>query len=192
MALVDPKAVIIQVRGLKTGIKLDVKDAVGTNGASLTYQGRTLARFTIELRAGHQSPGYLAEEGYAILCALCEMVFKASSAIVKISSSGGVTTRTSGATPIAVKHPLLATAGVNAMVCEDIDWPEQQDDLSYTASFSCIQYAPPAKLNVSKPLQGDVLNSVGDVFSGAKGAAPASTTSPQLPQPPSATKPKPT
>ena len=77
------------------------------------------------------------------------------------------------------------------MVVEEIEWPDEQDDKSHVMTWSCIQYAPPLKVNVSKPMQGDLLNGVPDVFSGAKGAAPTSTTSPQLPQPPSAAKAKP-
>lgn len=180
----DSRICIIDVKGLKTGVNLDVKEAPGLNGASITHQGRKFARFTIEFRAGHGSPGFDHDEGYALLVHLAEIGYKAGGAVIKKSSSSGVNTSSRGAAPIAVRHPLLARAEVSAIVVEEIDWPERQEDLSYVMSWTCIQYAPPAKVNVSKPLQGDVLNGVGDNFSSAKGQAPASATSPQLPQPP--------
>lgn len=189
---IDPRRVIIRVRGLKTGVNLDIKEAAGINGASITHQGRKLARWSIEFRAGH---GGLEEgdheEGYAMLVALADIAFQASGSVGKTESKGGVTTTTKGATPIAIEHPLLARARVQAMVVEEIEWPEEQDGKAYTMAWNCIQYAPPAKSNVSKPMQGDLLDGVPDAFSGAKGAAPKSATSPQLPQPPSATKAKP-
>jgi hypothetical protein len=192
---VDPRAVIIEVRGLKTGVNLDIKEAAGQNGAFITYQGRKFARFSIEFRAGHESPGYDAAEGYKLIVGLAELAYNSGGGIVKGGTSGGVTTTSRAATPVGIRHPLLAIAGVNAMVIEDINWPEEQDDKSYVMTWDCIQYAPPQKVNVNKPLQGDVLNDVPDTFSGAKGAAPASLTSPQLPAPPppspGTTKPKP-
>lgn len=189
---IDPRRVIIRVRGLKTGVSLDVKEAAGINGASITHQGRKLARWTIEFRAGHG--GWQAgdhEEGYAMLVAFADIAFAASGSVGKTETKGGVTTTTKGATPIAIEHPLLARARVDAMVVEEIDWPELQDDKSAVMTWSCIQYAPPLKVNVSKPMQGDVLNGISDVHSGVNGAAAASSTSPQLPQPPSKAKDKP-
>lgn len=180
----DSRVVIVDLKGLKTGVNLDIKEAPGINGASITHQGRKFARFSIEFRAGHGSPGFDPAEGYALLMALATVAYKAGGAIVKGSTSGGVSTLQRAATPVAVRHPILAIAEVNAMIVEEIDWPERQDDLSYVMSWSCIQYAAPAKINVTSPMQGDVLNGVGDTFSGAKGPAPASSTSPQLPQPP--------
>lgn len=189
---VDPKRVIVRVRGLKTGVNLDVKEAAGINGASITHQGRKLARWTLEFVGGHggREPGD-HEESYAMLVAFAELAFAAGGSVGKTETKGGVTSSTRGATAVAIDHPMLARAKVTAMVIEEIEWPEAQDDKSYTMAWSCLQYAPPLKLNVSKPMQGDLLDGVPDVFSGAKGAAPTSTTSPQLPQPPSAVKAKP-
>lgn len=214
---IDMRHVIIEVRGLTTEIALDVKEAAGMNGAALTYQGRRLARFTIEFRAGHgqgdapyeaevvadrisaASRGFRAlgrdsgmaftpANGYAILCRLAEIAFRGSGGVAGAKTTARV------AVPIPVSHPLLAMAGVNAMVVEKIQWPERQDDLSYVMTWECVQYAPPPPKNqsVTYPMQGDLLNPVGDNLSGSKyGPAPASTTSPQLPQPPSATPTKP-
>jgi hypothetical protein len=193
---VDPRVVIIRLRGFKTGVNLDVKEAAGLNLASITHQGRKLARFSLEFRAGHgSSETFTAENGFEVLCGFAQIGFNAGGSVTKGENKGGVNTTTRAATPVAIRHQLLAMAKVDAMVIEDIDWPEEQDDKSYVMTWSCIQYAPGQKITVTRPMQGDVLNSVPDNFSGAKGAAPASATSPQLPQPPpappSATKPKP-
>jgi hypothetical protein len=104
------------------------------------------------------------------------------------------------AVPIPISHPMLALAGVTKMVVLEIDWPERQDDMSWVMTWTCIQHAPPPKKqNVSYPMQGDLLNEhEGTLETGinagtgkAYGPAIASTTSPQLPQPPSATPTKP-
>jgi hypothetical protein len=182
---VDPRAVIIRIRGLKTGVNLDVKEATGLNFASITHQGRKLGRWMMEFVAGHASgEEFTAENGFDVLCGFAELAYKAGGAVVKGSSSGGVNSTTRAATPIAIRHQLLAMAKIDAMVVEEIGWPEEQDDKSYVMSWSCIQYAPGQKITVTYPMQGDVLNGVSDNFSGAKGAAPASATSPQLPAPP--------
>lgn len=184
---VDPRRVIVRVRGLKTGVNLDIKEAAGVNGASLTFQGRKLARFTIEFRGAHGHENGSHEESFAMLVGFAQIAHQAMGAVNKTKTTGGTTTTTRGATPVAIEHQLLAMAGVSAMVVEDLEWPEEQDDKSWTMAWSCVQYAPPLKVNVSKPLQGDVLNPVDSTL----GAAPASATSPQLPQPPSAAKAKP-
>lgn len=192
--LVDPALVVCEVRNLKVGINVDIKEGPGINGASLTFQGRKLARWTIELRAGHEGgfDGATAEEGYAVLEELARLAHKAMGAVIKTKTVGGVTTRETACTPVAVRHPRLASRGVTAAVFLDMEGPERQDSLGYVVTIDCIQYAPPLKLNVSKPLQGDILNGVKDSFSASgAGAAPPSTTSPQLPMPPSATPAKP-
>ena len=193
--LIDPRLVVCKVRGLKVGINLDVKESPGVHGAALTFQGRKLGRWTIELRAGHEGGGeeFTAEEGYAVLESMAvEIIHKSMGGVVKTKTVGGVTTREVGCTPVAVKHPRLAARGITTAVFLDMEGPEQEDSLGYVVTIDCIQYAPPLKLNVSKPLQGDVLNGVPDTYSkSGAGPAPASTTSPQLPQPPSATPAKP-
>lgn len=185
---VDPKRVIIRVRGLKTGINVDVKEAAGISLASITYQGRKLATWTLEFRGAHggRDAGDV-EESFAMLVQFAKIAFAASGAQTKTTTSGNTTTTARSATPVAITHQMLAMAGVTAMVVTDLEWPEEQDDKSYAMTWTCIQYAPPLKVNVSKPLQGDVLNPVDSTL----GNAPPSTTSPQLPQPPSAVKAKP-
>jgi hypothetical protein len=168
----------------------------GINLASITHQGRKLARWSLEFKAGHGSTEeFTPENGFEVLCGFAQLGFNAGGAIVKGENKGGVNTTTRAATPVAIRHQLLAIANVDAMVIEDIDWPEEQDDKSYVMTWSVHPVRAGQKINVTRPMQGDVLNGVGDAFSGAKGAAPASSTSPQLPQPPpappSATKPKP-
>lgn len=193
--LVDPTLVVCEVRNLKVGINVDIKEGPGINGAALTFQGKKLGRWTIELRAGHEggSEKATAEEGYAILEELAtKIVQKSMGGVVKTKTVGGVTTRETACTPVAVRHPRLAARGITAAVFLDMEGPERQDSLGYVVTIECIQYAPPLKLNVSKPLQGDILNGVKDTFSASgAGAAPPSSTSPQLPQPPSATPAKP-
>ncbi|MBI2394987.1 MAG: hypothetical protein HYV09_35785 [Deltaproteobacteria bacterium] len=178
------------MRDLKTSIRLDIKEAAGQNGAHLTYQGRNLARWTIEFRGGHGlcdagTAGplrFTVEDSYAMLCRLAEVAYRASGSVLV---DGETMKRV--AKPIPVSHPLLALAQINAMLVEEISWPERQDDLSYVMTWSCIQYAPPPpKQEVSYPLEGDVLNAAPQgTFEDKYGLAPASLTSPQLPKPPS-------
>ncbi len=113
----------VMLRGLKTAVKLDKKPAVGRNGASLTFQGRDLAEFSVELSAWN-------ETGWQIVEAITAIAFQAKG------------------DAIGVYHPLLAAREVTSMAVESIDGPHFDGGMM-TVTLACVQWAKPAKVSVS-------------------------------------------
>jgi hypothetical protein len=158
------------VTRIQVGAKWDVKEGPGANGATATFHGKKLARFTLTLEAGWRNASVTTEDGHALLWQLTEQIGQATAA---------------GA-PIEISHPVLDLYDVSRMLVEGIDGPLYEDQL-VRVTLECIQYAPRAKKNVTKTPAGstsETFGSVQDVFLAKDAAATA-------PTPPSATAPKP-
>lgn len=141
------------VKKLAPGAKWDIKDPTGANGASATFQGTKLARFTLEFRAGFRGRGGRDEtDSWALLWSLAADVWKA----VKSGQW------------LEVDHPSLRLYEVSRMLVEDIDGPLYEDQvLRY--SIDCVQWAPPPKKAAAvtaTPTHGGVAKGLGvkDVF----------------------------
>jgi hypothetical protein len=116
---IPQETLVMSLRGLKTGKKLDIKEATGADGASITKQGRKLARFNIVLTTANR-------EGFAEMMRILDLCDNSDDAI-------------------PVSHPMLTRAKVSAMIVEDIDWPDSDDVSKPVATLSCVQFAPKRK-----------------------------------------------
>lgn len=153
------------------GARWDVKEGVGRNGATATFQGKKLARFTIHLEAGWRNQESDEGDGHALLWQVVQEVWKA----------------TSTGKPLSVSHPVLDLVGVSSMLVESMDLPTYEGQ-TMQVTFDCIQFAPPAKApkNVTAtPAGASVLaGSIGDTFLEKDAAS-------TKPAPPTAVGPKP-
>jgi hypothetical protein len=124
----------MQVRNLKTSNRVDVKDAAGADGATITHHGRKPATFTIELRSWDP-------EGFELLQQIVDLAHSQPDEIAKAPGR---------APALTIAHPLLARRGISAVYVDDIEGPEDQGGGVCTASISCIQWTPAPK-KTAKP-----------------------------------------
>lgn len=166
---IDPRAVLVEITRFPTGLRLDKKVAPGVNGSSLTFQGRNFAEAELLLTAGHMSPGYSHVDGWQILFGLSVLLFER------------------GSDPVSLVHPVLASRGLTAAVCEEIDGPYMDKvTKEVTLKLKFTQYAPPPKKaaasSVTKEVDGGIFGAIKDVFSSS--AAGKLTTKPAAYGPP--------
>jgi hypothetical protein len=150
----DEALVRSHLYNLKTSSSYDKPKANGRNGATLRYQGEELATFTIRLTAS-------SAEGLNALMTVLAYVRS-------VAKERG----------IAVSHPMLAAAGVTAMVIDDTKWPDCSDADVYVVEFSCTQWAPPPKTTKSVTKKISDADLPGDLLTTAKKPKPAAPPKP--------------
>jgi len=134
----DDTKVKVDIDGFEGEIKLDEKEADGQNGASLTGQGYRLARGTITVSCWN-------DLGWQFL----------QTAIALLRPKKGAKD------PVAheIYHPSLLALDITKIFVQKVSAPKFAGGM-ITCTFSCIEFAPPAKAakkSATKPLAiGDV------------------------------------
>lgn len=102
--------------------KVDKQGGTGTDGGSLTGQGRELQEWDIEIRTWDRA-------GFERLMQLAQAISK--SAAVKVYD---------------VYHPQLEVHGIRRMVIEELQGPDTEGSGGwFTLRLHCVRWAPPVK-----------------------------------------------
>lgn len=150
--LIPTEKCLTTIKKMSAGVKWDEKESPGANGASATFQGTKLARFSLEFKAGYLGRSGSETDGFALLWALAVDVWKAAKA----------------GQWLEVDHPILRIYDISRMLVDDVDGPLYEDQvLRYT--IDAKQWAPSPKAAAAvtaTPSHGGVGKGLGvkDVF----------------------------
>jgi hypothetical protein len=132
----------VEVKGAKRSYKLDVKDALGIEGATTSYQGKKPPKFQVIFYLWSDTP--TAPGGTSQWDAFLSFAQN----FVYDGTKGPVT-------PVSIQHPALDFLGINAVLCEDIGAPEKtSDDLMFTSTIELREYFPPIDQSATQTPDG--------------------------------------
>lgn len=116
---------IVKECKVQRGIKLDEKSAPGANGATLTYQGKKLAKVEIKLTI------WTEQDLIGLELLIAELMPGTAKGAPK---------------PRDFISPRLAIHGLKSLYVEEIEGPEGPDDKGIASvTLKCIQFAPTPK-----------------------------------------------
>lgn len=132
---------LVRVKKAARKYKIDIKDAKGSDGWTITYRGVRPKKFTIELL-------FWTDDQYNYL------VDNMIPAVLYSGAKGNVQ-------PLGVIHPGLNALAINSIFVEEIGAPEEiREDHLFSISLDVAEYLqPPPQNTTSTPIGAKTVNS---------------------------------